>query len=156
MFLFSFLFIVLSLFNSTNSHFAIVRKLKMCTLQEYDVPKEILSIERNKHLLGGTKPKEIASKLEQSTSTMDKSIKRGYKNAFTKMLQFEEAAQSQYVIQFNVNEIRLKRSDSDSEREFCIKHEVRQGTRCDFLCCMKCISDTILFSSSSSLSLPRH
>lgn len=108
----------------------------MCTLQEYEVPREILQIERSKHLLGGTTSKEIAAKLGQ-TSTMDKSIERGYANAFTKMLQFEEAAQSQYVIQFNAKEIRLKRSDSDSEREFCIKHEVSETDENDVIsvCC---------------------
>lgn len=95
----------------------------MCTLQEYEVPREILHIERSKNLLGGTTSKEMAAKLEQK-STMDKSTEKGYVNAFTWMLQFEEAAQSQYVVQFNVKDIRVKRSDSDSEREFCIKHEV--------------------------------
>lgn len=96
----------------------------MCTLPEYGVPKEILQIEQSKKLLGGTTPKEIAEQLGQS-SMLDKSTERGYANAFRRMLQFEEAAQSQYVIQFNTKDIQLKRSDSGSEREFCIKNDVR-------------------------------
>lgn len=97
----------------------------MCTLEEYGVPFEISEIVRNKKLLGGTMPKEILAKFGQS-SMLDKSIESGYVNAFKKMLQFEEAAQSQYLIQFNAKNIQLKRSDSDSEREFCIKNDVRK------------------------------
>lgn len=98
----------------------------MCTLEEYGLPIEISEIERKKKLLGGT-TKEIVARFGQST--LDKSVESGYLNAFTKMLHFEEAAQSQYLVQFNTKNIQVKRSDSNSEREFCIKNDVRNQFR---------------------------
>lgn len=99
----------------------------MCTLEEYGLPIEISEIERKKKLLGGTTPKEIVARFGQST--LDKSVESGYLNAFKKMLHFEEAAQSQYLVQFNTKNIQVERSDSNSEREFCIKNDVRNQFR---------------------------
>lgn len=98
------------------------RKLKMCTLKEYGLPAEIMRIEQSSRLLGGTTSKEIVAKF--GPLMLDKSIESGYLKAFQTMLQFEEAAQSQFLVQFNTKEIKLSRSDSGSEREFCIKNDV--------------------------------
>lgn len=95
----------------------------MCILKAHDLPNEILEIEQNNKLLGTVTSKEIAAQFKQSA--LDTANESGYVKAFTKMLQFEEAAQSQYLIQFNTKELRLSRSNSDSEREFCIKNDVR-------------------------------
>lgn len=96
----------------------------MCALEEYHLPHEIGKIEQNKKLLGGTTAKEIAAQFGQTA--FDRSTERGYFGAFTKMLQFEEAAQSQFLMQFNMKNIHLRPSTTGtSEREFCIKNEVR-------------------------------
>lgn len=94
----------------------------MCILQEYGLPTEIMKIERSKKLLGSVTPKEIVKQFGQLA--LDKSSESGYVNAFTKMLQFEEASQSQFLAQFNIKEIKLCHFDSESEREFCIKNDV--------------------------------
>lgn len=94
----------------------------MCTLKEYGLPTDVLEIEKNKKFLGGATSKEIAAQF--GLSTLDKSTESGYLRAFTKMLQFEEAAQSQFVSQFNAKGIQLTHPNSESEREFCIKNDV--------------------------------
>lgn len=92
----------------------------MCRLPKYDVPEEIFEIEKSK------KSKEAAAELSVQLSKLDKSTKRGYVEAFTKMVQFEEAAQSLDLTQFNTKYIKLRRSDSGSEQKFCIKKNVRK------------------------------
>lgn len=94
----------------------------MCALNAYELPKEIMKIERNRKLLGATTAKEIDAQFGQGT--FDRSTESGYVGAFTKMLQFEEAAQSQFLIQFNANSIKVTATESESGREFGIKNEV--------------------------------
>lgn len=117
-------FVPLFVFNSNNFQwiFWIYRKLKMCTLKEYEVPIEISQIERKKKLVSAMTAKEFASRF--GLSTLNKSTERGYIDSFTKMLHFEEAAQSQFLTQFNTKGIQLCRSKSESAREFCIKNDV--------------------------------
>lgn len=107
----------------TKKKFFFDSKLKMSTLDEYALPNEISEIERNRTLLGGTTAKEIATRF--GSSVFDRATESGYVGAFKKMLQFEEAAQSHFLVQFNTKGIQLGRNrESESDREFCIKNDV--------------------------------
>lgn len=123
------------------------RKLKMCALREYDVPVEITEIEQNKNRLDGVKPNRIEAMFEQSS--IDKTTENGYVKAFTKMIEFEEAAQSQFLVQFNTKNIQLSHSESNAKQELYIKNNVRFNQQvivlwiCSFLHKFSLITHTV-------------
>lgn len=91
----------------------------MCALNGYDVPAEISAIAQRNGQLGAVTPKELTTLF----SSMDKTTETGYKKAYSTMIHFEEAAQSQIVVQFNTKDIQL--SYSGNGREFRIAITVR-------------------------------
>lgn len=92
----------------------------MSQLKGYDVPEKILTVERSKGSLGAVTSKDLTRLFD----TMDISIETGYKNAFSTMIHFEEAAQSQYLIQFNTENLKI--TYSSKGREFRIANDVRK------------------------------
>lgn len=87
----------------------------MRTLKDYNLPDAMLDIERK------LTPKQIASLVEESSPAALKSSETNYVNAFRKMLHFEEACESQFLLQFNTRNIRLK---NVCGREYCIRNDV--------------------------------
>lgn len=94
----------------------------MCLLKGYDVPQEIIKMEASKHLLGGVNPRHMEEILDRLK--LNKDSEDGYFKAYTKMIHFEEAAQSQFLMQFNTKHIQINLSED--EKEFRIKIEVNQ------------------------------
>lgn len=86
----------------------------MRPLKDYFVPEAILNIESK--LL----PKEVEVLVDESAAL--ESTEGGYVRAFTKMLHFEEAAESRFLRQFSAKNIRLR---NVRDREYCIPNEVR-------------------------------
>lgn len=98
------------------------RKLNMCELKRSDVPDEILSIEQGNSAFDDDDiPPELANLMDKKP--LCRSNQRDYIKAYTTMVHLEEAAQSEFIAQFNTENVRLMRSNS--EREFRIRNSVR-------------------------------
>lgn len=89
----------------------------MRSLKTYDVPAEMLCIEQK------LKPIEIAALVDGMTQL--ESTEDGYVKAFTRMLHFEEVAESRFLIQFNATNIQLR---NVRDREYCIPINVSEYT----------------------------
>lgn len=89
----------------------------MRSLKDYKMPEAMLNIEQK------LTAQEIAILVEGSTAL--ESNETDYVKAFTKMLHYEEAAESRFLIQFNTKNIQLR---NVREREFCIANDVRVNT----------------------------
>lgn len=87
----------------------------MRSLNDYFVPEAMLNIESK------LTPKEIEALVNGSAAL--ESSEDDYVKAFTKMLHFEEVAESRFLRQFNAKNIRLR---NVRDREYCIPndHEV--------------------------------
>lgn len=85
----------------------------MRSLKDYNIPEAILKIETK------LTPQEIATLMDESTAL--ESSEDDYVKAFTKMLHFEEATESRYLIQFNTKNIELRNVRG---REYCIENNV--------------------------------
>lgn len=81
----------------------------MRSLKDYNLPEPILHIEQKLTL------QEIAVLVDGSIAL--ESNEEQYVEAFKKMLHFEEAAESRFLVQFNAENIRLR---NVSGPEFCI------------------------------------
>lgn len=92
----------------------------MSMLQPYDVPEAIVKIEQCQSSFGGDIAPEL-SKLFEFKSHF-RTNEKIYAKAYTTMVQLEEASQSNFLIQFNHQNIKL--AYSGEEREFHIKNEV--------------------------------
>lgn len=92
----------------------------MCTIADYDVPRNVLNIEQNQSKSDG----EIAPELEQMhlLKPLRRTNESKYFASYTMMIHLEEAAQSRFVVQFNHQNIQL--IYSGSKRVFHIKNEV--------------------------------
>lgn len=84
-------------------------------MKDHKVPPEMLTIEQK------LKPSEIAALVDESTKL--ESSEDDYVRIFTKMLHFEEMAESRFLIQFNAQNIRLR---CLVDRQYCIPIEVSE------------------------------
>lgn len=87
----------------------------MCSLNDHKVPPEMLCIEQK------LKPIEIAALVDGTTQL--ESSEEGYVKTFTKMLHFEEVAESRFLIQFNAKNMRLR---CVVDHQYCIPIEVSE------------------------------
>lgn len=90
-------------------------ELRMRSLKDYNVPEAISGIECK------LTSQEIAILVEGSIAL--ESSEQHYVKAFTKMLHFEEAAESRFLIQFNAKNIRLR---NVRDFEYCIPIDVSE------------------------------
>lgn len=86
----------------------------MRSLKDYNLPDEISGIEEK------LTSQQIALLADGSTAL--ESNEEHYVKAFRKMLHFEEAAESRFLIQFNAKRIHVR---NVSDRQYCIPIEVR-------------------------------
>lgn len=88
----------------------------MRSLKDYNLPEAILRLEQK------LTPQEIAVLVDGSVAL--ESSEENYVKAFTKMLHFEEAAESRFLIQFNARSIRVR---NVRDREYCIPIDVSES-----------------------------
>lgn len=87
----------------------------MCQLKDHKVPPEMLSTEQK------LKPTEITELVNEAAEL--ESSEESYVRAFTKMLHFEELAESRFLVQFNVKNIPLR---CKADRLYSIPIEVSE------------------------------
>lgn len=91
----------------------------MAMLLPYDVPTNIMKIEQDQSTSGDIAP-DLSHLLKcKPLYRQDESL---YTEAYSKMIQLEEASQSVFLVQFNQQNIKL--TYSGEERQFLIENEV--------------------------------
>lgn len=92
----------------------------MYDLESSEVPAEILSIDQGNGAFSDDNPPEIERLLDKKL--LSRSNSKDYYEAYTTMIHLEEAAQSEFISQFNTKNIRLRYTDES--RQFCIRNDV--------------------------------